>query len=364
MEPNLRRPIFRLRILTAILALVLGNMACGSTQPKAAPTQVSNTIAALPTDTQVQPTAVEPSRTPEPTTAPEPTKTLAPTNTPVEPAGLFHLWASAGEASSEYGYPEWSAQQAAGAPDTPVCGDATTAWAASAPDSVESITVFYMEQPLIPTAVNVVQSYHPSQVVKVELLDAYSQHYDVVIYEGKPKAVTECPYTLSIPVTGIDYPIMGVRVTIDQSVLGLGRNMIDAVELVGNALAGYEPLPTAPAPPEGIWDNVYALPIFPTANGVSYVGEDILIYYVGNQSRQDVLDFLLTELETYGWRLDVDENGNCLFADRCPSKAEGLDYKSADNELWYFVHLDSPEAHLALTLNEIGGEWAVGMSLK
>jgi hypothetical protein len=36
-----------------------------------------------------------------------------------------------------------------------------------------------------------------------------------------------------VPVEGIDFPTDRVRITVDQSQLGLGWNEIDAVELIG-----------------------------------------------------------------------------------------------------------------------------------
>ena len=42
-----------------------------------------------------------------------------------------------------------------------------------------------------------------------------------------------CPYTLSIPIEKTEGRFNKVRITVDQSVLGLGWNQIDAVELVG-----------------------------------------------------------------------------------------------------------------------------------
>jgi hypothetical protein len=157
---------------------------------------------------------------------------------------------------------------------------------------------------------------------------------------------------------------MGVRITIDQSVLGLGWNEIDAVELVGYAEAGFEPQPTGSGMPEGVWDNAYALPIFPTAENVNYVDDFNLIYSVKGVTRQDVLDFLFTDLESIGWRLDVDENGKCQDENRCQSKSEGLDYISATNQMWYFIHTDSPDAYLSLSVVPNSDSWSVGMSLK
>jgi hypothetical protein len=223
--------------------------------------------------------------------------------------------------------------------------------------------LYYYDQPLIPTEINIVQSYNPSQVVMVELLDPYGEYSDAIIYEAEPQATDECPYTLSIPVTGIDYLVMGVRITIDQSVLGLGWNEIDAVELVGYAEAGSGPQPGDSSMPEGIWDNVYTLPIFPSAELVNYPDEMTLLYSVNGSNRQEVLGFVLDNLNGLGWLLDVDENGNCLDENRCTSKLAGLDYGSTDNELWYFIHPDSPDASLMLALVESNGAVMVTMSL-
>jgi hypothetical protein len=339
------KPISHFRIYISILALVLSSLACGVFQSKATPTR---TPTAKAVSTKVS------------TKAPEPT------NPPVNSAKLIHQWATTGEASSEYGSTSWTALQAGGAPDTPDCGDAGTAWASAQSDTVESITVYFMDQPLIPSEINIIQSYNPSQVVQVELIDAYAEHSDATIYEAEPKATGKCPYTLSIKVMGIDYPVMGIRIIVDQSVLGLGWNEIDAVELVGYSIDGTTTTtqPAVSGLPAGEWDDVYALPIFPSADYVNYVDEDIVLYGVSKSDRQEVLGFILDDLQGSGWHLDVDQNGKCLVGDSCASKLAGLDYSSATNEIWYFIHRDSPDAHLALTLVETDGVVSVTMSLK
>jgi len=83
---------------------------------------------------------------------------------------------------------------------------------------------------VLPTEVNIIQTYNPDQVLFVDLLDIEGEYHD--IYLGEPRDKAECPYTLSIPVAGADYRVVGVKITIDQSVLGTW-NEIDAVELVG-----------------------------------------------------------------------------------------------------------------------------------
>jgi hypothetical protein len=164
----------------------------------------------------------------EPTAEPVGATAVAPTSAPVT-GGLVRQWAISAVASSEYGTSDWSAMQTTGAPNTPECGDYVTAWAAASSDTEEWVELTYATF-VHPTEVNIVQTYNPAQVVKVELIDNVSGYH--VVYTGEPKAMGECPYVLSIPVESADYVVGGIRITIDQSVLQ-DWNEIDAVELVG-----------------------------------------------------------------------------------------------------------------------------------
>jgi len=142
-------------------------------------------------------------------------------------------WAVEAEASSEFASPEWGATQATGAPDTQRCGDYQTAWTAAGSDSVDWLDVRFPLAVHV-TAVNVIQSFNPNQVVHVELVGAFGR--SVAIYDGVPIQVDQaCPYTLAIPVEKTAARFDTVRISMDQSVRGLGWNEIDAVELVGEA---------------------------------------------------------------------------------------------------------------------------------
>jgi hypothetical protein len=139
-------------------------------------------------------------------------------------------WAVYATASSEYGDPDWSAMQTTGAPDTPECGDYTTAWASESYGTVEWIELDY-DTPVLPTKVNIVQTYNPNQVVKVELRDVDGEYHTV--YTGEPEDRSgDCPFVLHIVVEDADYLADGILITIDQSVIE-DWNEIDAVELVG-----------------------------------------------------------------------------------------------------------------------------------
>jgi predicted aspartyl protease len=83
--------------------------------------------------------------------------------------------------------------------------------------------------PVYATQVVIYQTYNPSQVVKVELIDAGGNAHEV--YTAQPAEQT-CPFTLTISVTKTDYKVSKIRITVDQTVLG-GWNEIDAVQLIG-----------------------------------------------------------------------------------------------------------------------------------
>jgi hypothetical protein len=178
------------------------------------------------------------------TAVPEPTEEVLPTASTPTPentlapeerfpaAGVISQWALSAEASSEFADPEWSASQAQGSPDSPGCGDYQFAWASAASDSVETLVLTY-EVAVFPLEINVVESFNPDQVVKVEVFNTDTGGYYAVLQKNPRPIDRPCPYLLTVPVEGIDFRTDQIRVTVDQSQLGLGWNEIDAVELVG-----------------------------------------------------------------------------------------------------------------------------------
>jgi sugar lactone lactonase YvrE len=190
-----------------MLVLAMAGLACGGSEP---------------TETQVPDTPAPPADTPVP-----------PTDTPLP---VIRQWASDATASSEYSDPSWAAVQAVGEPDTPECGDYGTAWASSGSDTVDWLEVTF-DVPVYVTEINIVQTFNPDQVVQVDAIDADGELES--IYTQEPVAVEDgCPYTLSLEGEATDYAVYGLRITVDQSVLGLGWNEIDAVEIVGVPVEG------------------------------------------------------------------------------------------------------------------------------
>ncbi|MBN1668445.1 MAG: hypothetical protein JW862_15225 [Anaerolineales bacterium] len=146
--------------------------------------------------------------------------------------GQLRQWANQAEASSSFDTPEWSAEQATGAPDTNRCGDFQTAWASAGSDAIEWLELRFPTAVHV-TGVNIVQSFNPNQVVEVVLVGDFGRTLEV--YRAAPQQIDRpCPYTLSISVPRTEAVYQAVRITVDQSVLGLGWNEVDAVELVGD----------------------------------------------------------------------------------------------------------------------------------
>lgn len=194
------------RVFSLIIALVvLGGCSPGSGQP-----QVTST------DVQESP-------------APDAT---AESVTGYSTAGLISQWGISAEASSEFSDPDWSALKAIGRPDAPGCGDYQFAWASAASDSIETLEVTF-PRTVYPREIHIHESFNPDQVVKVEVFNADTGAYYTVLQKNPVQIDRPCPYELNVVIEGIDFPTNQVRITVDQSQLGLGWNEIDAVQLVG-----------------------------------------------------------------------------------------------------------------------------------
>ncbi len=138
-------------------------------------------------------------------------------------------WAFDASASSERSSHEWSAQQTTGDLNTYECGDHWTAWASSEPDGLDWLETRYMV-PVIPGRINIRETHSPGFIERVEVIDETGRYHTV--WEGQPALVDECPRVFSILITGVDVPVVGVRIHLDQREGG-NWNEIDAVELIG-----------------------------------------------------------------------------------------------------------------------------------
>lgn len=140
-------------------------------------------------------------------------------------------WAVAASASSQYGSDGWSANQMIGAPDVyPECGDITEAWASNSSSEVATVNLTYA-QAVIPSQINIYQTYNPGAISQVTVISANGE--SVVVYTATP-AESACPQILTVDVTGVTFPVNQVEIVVDQT-NHPSWNEIDAVEMVGTA---------------------------------------------------------------------------------------------------------------------------------
>jgi len=137
-------------------------------------------------------------------------------------------WASAAEASSEYGSSSWSASQATGEPDSPDCLDSTAAWASATASEVATLTVYY-NIPVIPSEINIYQNYNPGAVKSITLL---TPDGDEIELDDAGEAPEDCPGVHVVEVEDVEDAVNGIIITVDQREIS-NWSEIDAVELVG-----------------------------------------------------------------------------------------------------------------------------------
>jgi hypothetical protein len=152
---------------------------------------------------------------------------------PAPDSNTLAQWASRASATSEYDKDSWSAMQATGEPDTRGCGDLMTAWASATATEQAELTVMF-DEAVIPSAINIYQTYNPGSITQVAVIDAETG--DLLIIEDSADMIdsTPCPRVHSIVLKNDEEsPVVnGVVITLDQSIGG-GWNEIDAVELIG-----------------------------------------------------------------------------------------------------------------------------------
>jgi hypothetical protein len=180
-------------------------------------------------------------------------------------------WASSADASSQYAVDRWAAYQATGAPDTTSCGDIDTAWSSWDRAGIDWLQLEY-STPVVPTSIEIYQTYHPGAITHVELVDASGATH--VVYENTPSVMDECPYTLVIPVEDVDFSVRELVIHVDQSTTS-EWNQIDAVELIGDAEAGAAQ--TAEVAVEVVEVPEDTLPAEPAVTGSQVTGDDYCV---------------------------------------------------------------------------------------
>lgn len=137
-------------------------------------------------------------------------------------------WAVAAEASSQFGYPDWSARRATGAPEIDTCRDDPRAWASARGGGLQWLLLTF-SQPVYATQVEIYQTYGRGAISRVLLVGVDGTGTEV--WAGAD-ADAPCPGVLTIPLSRTAYRVKQVRIELDESRTNFW-NEIDAVALLG-----------------------------------------------------------------------------------------------------------------------------------
>lgn len=122
----------------------------------------------------------------------------------------------------------WGPEQATGEPDTNMAGDIVTAWASQTQDGQDEWLLLEYDQPLIPTAVLVYETFNPGALVRVTAFKLDGE--EVELWKGQDPTTPDQDMGVSeIPVK-IDFKTNRVKLYIDSKNVP-GWNEIDAVGL-------------------------------------------------------------------------------------------------------------------------------------
>ena len=186
------------------------------------------------------------------TPTPHPTPTLALSPTP----SIISQWAVSAESNidPDYSSPGSSNMVIGETRNSTKCNEVTVDLYSWLSDGDNSWLEVYFDVAVNPTQINIFQSFTPSQVVKIEILDTQGLYHE--IYSGNSKE-EQCPYLMQVDVSGASYAAVGVRIWVNEN---LGKKAgIDAVQLVGTS-TGQKAVVLQPtfAPPAPITDRSYA----------------------------------------------------------------------------------------------------------
>jgi hypothetical protein len=160
------------------------------------------------------------------------------------PPGVATQWASSATATTQYGDPKWSAMQASSSPNVTVCGDNNNAWASSQSNGVDTLTVKYIA-PMIPTQVNIYESYNPGSITSIDLIPADGSAA-IPVPKSADSALKACPGVFSVTLSGVTQPINAVAIHLDQT-KSASWDEIDAVQMLGTVATSNSSLDTLPA---------------------------------------------------------------------------------------------------------------------
>lgn len=128
--------------------------------------------------------------------------------------------------------PNWSVLQAIGPPDTHGAGDIVTAWASSTTDSQKEWLMLDYETPVIPTQIDVHETYNPGALERVSIFNEANQ--EVTIWQGVDPTITTYSRGVSSVPVSVNFKTSRVKIYLDSPRVP-GWNEIDTVGLADNA---------------------------------------------------------------------------------------------------------------------------------
>ncbi len=137
--------------------------------------------------------------------------------------GTIRIWPLPGPKQA------WSPEQAAGAPDTPVAGDQTSAWASATQDGQAEWLLLKYEEPVKTVAVHVYETYNPGALTKVTVFDADGE--ELTVWEGTDPTERSKQMGVSKISIEVDFAVDQVKLYLDSPAVR-GWNEIDAVGLM------------------------------------------------------------------------------------------------------------------------------------
>lgn len=125
-----------------------------------------------------------------------------------------------------------SPAQATGKPDTPVAADAQTAWASNTPDGQDEWLTLEYDEPVVPTAVKIYESFSPGAVSQVSLFDIDGT--ETVAWSGKDPTPNDLGLGVFVVPVKHAKPVTRVKIALKSAAVP-NWNEIDAVGLVGSS---------------------------------------------------------------------------------------------------------------------------------
>ena len=139
--------------------------------------------------------------------------------------------------SSQY-YPSggYSSEQAAGAPNTAGCGDASSAWCPSTPDGRREFLELEYDNPVPINRIIVYENAGTGAVDTIYVMNPATQQW-VKVFETTARSVPECPRTLITVFPMTDFPVSKVRIAVNSPAVS-SWNEIDAVGVAAFSSGG------------------------------------------------------------------------------------------------------------------------------